>query len=189
LRVVLDSNVVLSGFFFAGIPGIILQGWHAGRFRLVLSPSILSEYRAAGVALESRYVLIPRMTSFSRARSRQEPGSSFPVISRSSTSPVGEESRSSDRGRSWRSTSLTFRAGPANEALKLSRHFAPRSLTPVRYAARTSHREWRFQLVRSFRRPAAPGLRSGFCLVWASSVGGEMAVISGCAGRCRCEAA
>jgi uncharacterized protein len=55
LRVVLDSNVVLSGFFFAGIPGIILQGWHAGRFRLVLSPSILSEYRAAGVALESRY--------------------------------------------------------------------------------------------------------------------------------------
>jgi uncharacterized protein len=102
LRVVLDSNVVLSGFFFAGIPGIILQGWHAGRFRLVLSPSILSEYRAAGVALESRYggsefeaftallalhsdlvdapdhlgnpsVVIPRMTSFSRARSRQGP--------------------------------------------------------------------------------------------------------------------
>jgi uncharacterized protein len=55
LRVVLDSNVVLSGFFFAGIPGVVLQGWHAGRFRLVLSPSILSEYREAGVALESRY--------------------------------------------------------------------------------------------------------------------------------------
>lgn len=55
MRVVLDSNVVLSGFFFAGIPAIVLQGWHAGRFRLVLSPSILSEYREAGVALESRY--------------------------------------------------------------------------------------------------------------------------------------
>jgi uncharacterized protein len=55
LRVVLDSNVILSGFFFAGIPGIILQGWRAGRFRLALSPSILSEYREAGVALESRY--------------------------------------------------------------------------------------------------------------------------------------
>lgn len=46
---------MLSGFFFAGIPGIILQGWRAGRFRLVVSPSILSEYREAGVALESRY--------------------------------------------------------------------------------------------------------------------------------------
>jgi uncharacterized protein len=55
LRVVLDSNVVLSGFCFAGIPGIILQSWRAGRFRLAVSPSILSEYREAGAALESRY--------------------------------------------------------------------------------------------------------------------------------------
>jgi uncharacterized protein len=55
LRVVLDSNVVLSGFFFAGVPGRILQGWRAGRFTLVLSPSILAEYREAGAALESRY--------------------------------------------------------------------------------------------------------------------------------------
>jgi hypothetical protein len=37
LRIVLDSNVVLSGFFFAGIPGIILQGWRAGRFTLVIA--------------------------------------------------------------------------------------------------------------------------------------------------------
>jgi hypothetical protein len=76
-----------------------------------------------------------------------------------------------------------------NEALKLSRRFAPRSLTPVRYAARRPHWEWRFQLVRSFRRPASLGLRSGFCLLWAGSVGVEVGVISGCAGRCRCEAA
>jgi uncharacterized protein len=55
LKVVLDSNVVLSGFFFAGVPGIILDGWHAGRFRLALSPSILAEYREAGAGLESRY--------------------------------------------------------------------------------------------------------------------------------------
>jgi uncharacterized protein len=53
--VVLDSNVVLSGFFFAGVPGIILEGWHTGRFRLALSPSVLAEYREAGAELESRY--------------------------------------------------------------------------------------------------------------------------------------
>jgi hypothetical protein len=34
------------------------------------------------------------------------------------------------RGRSWRSTSLTFRPGAANEALKLTRHYAPPSLAP-----------------------------------------------------------
>jgi uncharacterized protein len=55
LKVVLDSNVILSGFFFAGVPGRILQGWSAGRFTLVLSPSILAEYREAGAALETRY--------------------------------------------------------------------------------------------------------------------------------------
>jgi uncharacterized protein len=55
LKAVLDSNVVLSGFFFGGIPGVILKGWHAGRFRLALSPAILAEYREAGVTLEARY--------------------------------------------------------------------------------------------------------------------------------------
>lgn len=34
---------------------MILRGWHAGRFKLALSPSILSEYREAGAVLESRY--------------------------------------------------------------------------------------------------------------------------------------
>jgi uncharacterized protein len=55
MRVVLDSNVVLSGFFFGGIPGIVLKGWRTGRFRMVISPPVLSEYREAGAALESRY--------------------------------------------------------------------------------------------------------------------------------------
>jgi uncharacterized protein len=55
LKIVLDTNVVLSGFFFGGVPGIILDGWHAGRFRLVLSAPILAEYREAGADLESRY--------------------------------------------------------------------------------------------------------------------------------------
>jgi hypothetical protein len=49
---------------------------------------------------------------------------------------------------------------PYNEALKLSARFARRSLTPVRYAARRSHWEWRFQLVRSSGvRPPLPSKR------------------------------
>jgi uncharacterized protein len=55
LKVVLDTNVVLSGFFFGGVPGRILEAWHAERFTIVVSPSILREYREAGALLEARY--------------------------------------------------------------------------------------------------------------------------------------
>ena len=41
---VLDTNVLVSGIFFGGIPGAILDAWADGRFELVLSPSIFDEY-------------------------------------------------------------------------------------------------------------------------------------------------
>ena len=40
-RVVLDTNVVLSGIFFGGVPGRILDAWQVGHLTLVLSPAIL----------------------------------------------------------------------------------------------------------------------------------------------------
>ncbi len=48
MRAVLDTNVVLSGFFFGGLPGQILDAWRDARFTLVLSAAILGEYREAG---------------------------------------------------------------------------------------------------------------------------------------------
>ncbi len=54
MRVFLDSNVVLPGIFFGGVPGRILSAWSDGRFQLVLSPEILDEYRRAGNALARR---------------------------------------------------------------------------------------------------------------------------------------
>lgn len=54
-RVVLDTNVVLSGIFFGGVPGRILDAWQAGHLTLVLSPAILAEYHRAGAALAVRY--------------------------------------------------------------------------------------------------------------------------------------
>ena len=44
MRVVLDTNVLISGIFFGGPPRAILEAWVAGRFELVLSPSIIDEY-------------------------------------------------------------------------------------------------------------------------------------------------
>jgi uncharacterized protein len=55
VRVILDTNVVLSGFFFGGVPGRILDAWRDGRITLVLSAPILIEYREAGSRLEARY--------------------------------------------------------------------------------------------------------------------------------------
>ena len=48
MRVILDTNVVISGVFFGGVPSRILSAWSAGKFALVLSPEILEEYRRVG---------------------------------------------------------------------------------------------------------------------------------------------
>jgi putative PIN family toxin of toxin-antitoxin system len=48
LRVVLDTNVLISGAFYTGPPLQILQSCIKGEFQLVLSPEILVEYRRVG---------------------------------------------------------------------------------------------------------------------------------------------
>ncbi len=55
MRVILDTNVVMSGVFFGGIPGRLLSAWAAKRFTLVLSPDIFDEYRRVGRELTRRY--------------------------------------------------------------------------------------------------------------------------------------
>lgn len=55
MRVVLDTNVVMSAVFFGGIPGRILAAWSEGRFALTLSPAILDEYRRVSEELGRRY--------------------------------------------------------------------------------------------------------------------------------------
>ena len=44
MRVVLDTNVLVSGIFFAGVPGQVLEAWADDKYELVLSPSIFDEY-------------------------------------------------------------------------------------------------------------------------------------------------
>ena len=45
----------MSGIFFGGVPGRLLDAWAAGRLELVLSPVILDEYRRVGAELATRY--------------------------------------------------------------------------------------------------------------------------------------
>jgi len=44
VRAVLDTNVVVSGIFFGGLPRSLLDAWDRGRFELVLTPEIFGEY-------------------------------------------------------------------------------------------------------------------------------------------------
>ncbi|MFQ5691046.1 MAG: putative toxin-antitoxin system toxin component, PIN family [Gemmatimonadota bacterium] len=55
MRVVLDTNVFVSGVFFTGPPATILEAWSQGRISLVISSAILNEYYRVGRALTSRY--------------------------------------------------------------------------------------------------------------------------------------
>jgi AbrB family looped-hinge helix DNA binding protein len=48
VRIVLDTNVLVSGVFFGGPPGRILEAWRDRRIQLVLSPEILGEYQRVG---------------------------------------------------------------------------------------------------------------------------------------------
>jgi len=58
LRVVIDTNVVISGVFFSGVPYMILEAWRDGQIDIVTSPEILEEYRMVGETLHKEYPII-----------------------------------------------------------------------------------------------------------------------------------
>jgi uncharacterized protein len=51
LKVVMDTNVFVSGVFFSGPPYQILKAWQSGEFELVASQEILDEYLRVGEIL------------------------------------------------------------------------------------------------------------------------------------------
>lgn len=55
MKIVLDTNVFVSGVFFGGPPGEILEAWHAGRVQVVVSLEILDEYERVGRELAGKY--------------------------------------------------------------------------------------------------------------------------------------
>jgi putative PIN family toxin of toxin-antitoxin system len=44
VKIVLDTNVFVSGIFFGGPPGAVLEAWQDGRVQLVVSLEVLNEY-------------------------------------------------------------------------------------------------------------------------------------------------
>lgn len=55
LKIVMDTNVFISGIFFSGPPYQILKAWQSGEFELAISQEILAEYRrVAEILAEER---------------------------------------------------------------------------------------------------------------------------------------
>ena len=55
MKIVVDTNVLISGVYFGGYPYRILEAWSDGRIVLVVSREILSEYLRVGGILAGQY--------------------------------------------------------------------------------------------------------------------------------------
>ena len=55
MKVILDTNVFVSGVFFSGPPYRILEAWRDGKIQLVMSREILDEYRRVGESLAEQF--------------------------------------------------------------------------------------------------------------------------------------
>jgi len=55
MRVILDTNVLMSGIFFGGPPEKIINAWLDGQITFVVSPEIIDEYRRVAVRLGEKH--------------------------------------------------------------------------------------------------------------------------------------
>ena len=58
MRVVIDTNILVSGVFWKGPPAAVLEAWRDGRIEIVLSPAILDEYQRVARELSRRFPLV-----------------------------------------------------------------------------------------------------------------------------------
>lgn len=55
MKAILDTNVLISGIFFSGVPYEILAAWRDRKIELIISPEILEEYRRVGEEMEKKF--------------------------------------------------------------------------------------------------------------------------------------
>ena len=55
MKIVLDTNVLISGIYFSGPPGRILAAWRSRKLQLCVSLEILEEYLNVAERLANRY--------------------------------------------------------------------------------------------------------------------------------------
>jgi putative PIN family toxin of toxin-antitoxin system len=55
MKVIVDTNVLVSGIFFSGPPYEILNAWRDKKLQLVISPTIIDEYQRVGKELGKQF--------------------------------------------------------------------------------------------------------------------------------------
>ena len=55
MKIVLDTNVFVSGIFYSGPPYRILRAWREGRVRVAYSPAIFLEYERVLADLSQKF--------------------------------------------------------------------------------------------------------------------------------------
>lgn len=58
MKIILDTNVFISGIFFSGPPYEILKAWRNGKFKIVISQEILLEYQRVAEKLNQNFPMI-----------------------------------------------------------------------------------------------------------------------------------
>ena len=58
MKIVLDTNVFVSGIFWSGPPSNVLSLWQQGNIILCITPNILEEYTRVGRILMKKYANI-----------------------------------------------------------------------------------------------------------------------------------
>jgi len=58
MRIILDTNVFISGIFFSGPPSQILKAWEKQSVQIVLCQQILDEYQRVADELSAKYPLV-----------------------------------------------------------------------------------------------------------------------------------
>lgn len=56
MKIVLDTNVFISGIFFRGPPYQILQAWRDNKLQIILSQEILEEYHRVAEELAAQFL-------------------------------------------------------------------------------------------------------------------------------------
>ncbi len=55
MKIVLDTNVLISAIFFGGAPFQILEAWQESKIQICLSKEIIKEYQRVGIQLSNKY--------------------------------------------------------------------------------------------------------------------------------------
>jgi putative PIN family toxin of toxin-antitoxin system len=58
MKIVMDTNVLISGIFFTGPPYQILKAWQKGKITFVVSEEILSEYQRVANEMSLKFPTI-----------------------------------------------------------------------------------------------------------------------------------